>query len=129
MVDYLIRCDLVKPSSTGPHGRGRGKRRRFSVPDVVLLRTYAYLLEKGVSVKRIKKAYQTWSRHFGAEKEASFSEKYLLCDGAKIWIKNRDEVLMDLTDGGQTVFSFVANVDAIAAEVNAKLDKIGRRTA
>src|SRR5687768_15820431 len=54
MVDYLCRNKVLAPSTE--FRRGRGRPRRYSFGDIVMLRALAKLLRNGISVLRLGKA-------------------------------------------------------------------------
>ncbi|MCG8561526.1 MAG: MerR family transcriptional regulator [Hyphomicrobiales bacterium] len=117
MIDYLCRSKIVVPSRMGSRGRGRGKARVYSFGDVVLLRTYAKLLKAGVSVKRLKEAHGSWSRHFKRMDNQTPPTQYLVTNGERIFFKDRDEVLHDLNSDGQFAFAFVVDLSQMHTEV------------
>ena len=120
MIDYLCRAKIVVPSRMGSKGRGRGVRRVYSFGDVVLLRTYAKLLKAGVSVKRLKDAHGTWSRHFKTMDHQTPPTQYLVTDGERVLFRDEKNVLTDLNSGGQLAFAFVVDLNQIHEEVVVK---------
>ena len=117
MIDYLCRSKLVVPSRMGSRGRGRGIRRRYSLGDVILLRTYAKLLKAGVSVKRLKEAHGTWSRHFKTMDHQTPPARYLVTNGNDILICDEQKILTNLTANGQLAFAFIVDLKQMRDEV------------
>jgi len=126
MIDYLCRTKIVVPSRMGARGRGRGISRAYSFGDVVLLRTYAKLLKVGVSVKRLKSAHGTWSRHFKTMDQAAPPAQYLVTDGERIYLRDQHEVLTDLTANGQLAFAFIIDLHQMRDEVQKEAQTLGR---
>ena len=126
MIDYLCRSKLVVPSRTGSKGRGRGRARRYSEGDVVLLRTYARLLKQGVSVKRLKDAYKTWSRQYKTMDSGLPPARFLLTDGERIYFRETNEIVADLTQEGQLAFRFVIDLHKVHADVIKAKSKLNR---
>lgn len=118
MVDYLCRAEIVVPARMGSRGRGRGKARRFSFSDLVALRTYARLLQQGVSVKRLRSAHKTWTRHFKTTDAPVPAARFLITNGRDVYLKQPDEALAELTKGGQFAFSFVVDLHEISREID-----------
>lgn len=128
MIDYLCRAGIVVPSMMGSRGRGRGRGRRYSFGDIILLRTYARLLKQGVSVKRLKQAQKTWSRHYKKTMDhgALPPARFLLTDGERIYFRESAEIVSDLTTSGQLAFSFVVDLHKVRDEVLEKARASGR---
>ena len=120
MIDYLCRSKVVVPSKMGSRGRGRGIRRRYSLGDVILLRTYAKLLKAGVSVKRLKEAHGTWSRHFKTMDHQTPPERYLVTNGTRILFSDEKSILTDLNANGQLAFAFIIDLEQMYEEVQDK---------
>jgi DNA-binding transcriptional MerR regulator len=108
----------------GKRGRGRGRTRRYSFGDVVLLRTYARLLEQGISIKRLKEAVGTWSRHFKRLDHQEPPAKYLLTDGKNVFFIDKDNVITDLTNNGQISFSFIIDIQNIYHDVQYRVSRL-----
>lgn len=117
MVDYLCRARLVVPSMSGRRGRGRGKERRYSFGDVVLLRTYSRLLATGVSVKRLKDAQKTWSRYYKTMDGQTPPTRLLISDGERVMLLEKANVISELNKDGQLAFSFIVDLRTIFDEV------------
>ena len=103
MVDYLCRTGVVHPSAS--QRRVRGKVRRFTFADLVLLRTLAALLSRGISVARIKEALKTLRRRYPVSSEDVLAERYLVTDGKWVFFKGKNAPLEEVNRGGQFAFS------------------------
>ncbi len=110
---YWDRVSLVSPSIQGTGGRP-GVRRLYSFRDLVALRVVRSLLDNGMSLQRVRRAWD-YLRREGAM-EDHLSDLKLVTDGQTIFRVSSDEgELMDALREGQLAF-FVA-IDEIAREV------------
>jgi len=110
---YWDRVDLVSPSIQGTGGRP-GVRRLYSFRDLIALRVVRSLLDNGMSLQRVRRAWDYLRREGGME--GHLSDVKLVTDGQTIFrISNDDGELMDALREGQLAF-FVA-IDEIAREV------------
>jgi DNA-binding transcriptional MerR regulator len=110
---YWDRVGLVSPSIQGTGGRP-GVRRLYSFRDLIALRVVRSLLDNGMSLQRVRRAWD-YLRREGAM-EDHLSDVKLVTDGQTIFRVSSDESeLMDALREGQLAF-FVA-IDEIAREV------------
>ena len=110
---YWDRVDLVRPAIQGTGGRP-GVRRLYSFRDLVALRVVRSLLDNGMSVQRVRRAWDYLRRN--ADMESHLSEVKLVTDGSTIFrIASGDEELLDALREGQLAF-FVA-IDSITRAV------------
>lgn len=119
MVDYLCRTKVVLPSGSGQ--RGRGKKRRYSFGDVVVLRAVARLLLAGVSVSRLKKALLALRKFHPEITPDNLPKPYIVSDGMDVFLRHGEEVLECLSSG-QFSFAFVIEVAKLRAEVLEQLE-------
>ena len=122
MVDYLCRQKIVVPSF--PRKPGRGKARRYSFGEVVLLKTIRKLLEKGVSVKRLKQAIRTKNKFFRDINEKNPPIHLFITDGREIFLRKPGDSLVNLTKNGQMEFSFIIDLRSTYSSVVDDLDKL-----
>lgn len=110
---YWDRVDLIRPSIQGTGGRP-GVRRLYSFRDLIALRVIRSLLDNGMSLQRVRRAWDYLRRE--GEMEGHLSDVKLVTDGQTIFrVSNDDGELMDALREGQLAF-FVA-IDEIAREV------------
>lgn len=110
---YWDRVDLVRPSIQGTGGRP-GVRRLYSFRDLVALRVVRSLLDNGMSVQRVRRAWEYLRRN--ADMESHLSEVKLVTDGNTIFrVASGDDELLDALREGQLAF-FVA-IDSITRAV------------
>lgn len=110
---YWDRVGLVAPSIQGTGGRP-GVRRLYSFRDLVALRVVRSLLDNGMSLQRVRRAWDYLRRE--GRMEEHLSDVKLVTDGQTIFhVGSDDGELMDALRQGQLAF-FVA-IDEIAREV------------
>ncbi|MEX0826616.1 MAG: MerR family transcriptional regulator [Acidimicrobiia bacterium] len=110
---YWDRVRLIQPSIQGTGGRP-GKRRLYSFRDLVALRVVKSLLDNGMSVQRVRRAWDYLRRT--ADMDQHLAEVKLVTDGQSIFKVASDEgELVDALREGQLAF-FVA-IDEITRQV------------
>ncbi|HEX2293871.1 MAG TPA: MerR family transcriptional regulator [Actinomycetota bacterium] len=114
---YWDRIGLVKPSVQETGGRP-GVRRLYSFRDLVALKVVKSLLDHGMSLQRVRRAYSYLRKK--AALDDHLSEVKLVTDGQSIFkIARSDGELLDALKEGQLAF-FLA-IDEIAAGVDGKV--------
>ena len=110
---YWDKVDLVRPSIQATDGRP-GRRRLYSFRDLVALRVVKSLLDNGMSVQRVRRAWDYLRRT--ADMDSHLAEVKLVTDGQSIFRVAKDEAeLLDALRQGQLAF-FVA-INEIARSV------------
>lgn len=110
---YWDRVGLVKPSVQKSGGRP-GVRRLYSFRDLVALRVVRSLLDNGMSLQRVRRAWDYLRREGGMENH--LSDVKLVTDGQTIFRVSSDEgEILDALREGQ--LSFFVAIDQIAREV------------
>ncbi|NOY55016.1 MAG: MerR family transcriptional regulator [Actinobacteria bacterium] len=116
---YWDRVSLLEPSLQSTGGRP-GVRRLYSFRDLVALRVIKSLLDNGMSVQRVRRAWGYLRRNGGMDRH--LAEVKLVTDGQSIFsITEDDEQLLDALRGGQLAF-FVA-IDSITRSVEDDVSK------
>ncbi|HEV2757035.1 MAG TPA: MerR family transcriptional regulator [Actinomycetota bacterium] len=114
---YWDRIGLVKPSVQATGGRP-GVRRLYSFRDLIALKVVKSLLEHGMSLQRVRRAYSYLRKK--AALDDHLSEVKLVTDGKSIFkICKNDGELLDALKEGQLAF-FLA-IDEIAAGVDGRV--------
>ena len=114
---YWDRIGLVKPSVQATGGRP-GVRRLYSFRDLVALRVVRSLLEGGMSLQRVRRAYDYLRKRAGLDEH--LSETKLVTDGHSIFKVCRDDgEILDALKEGQMTF-FLA-IDEIARSVDGRV--------
>ncbi len=102
---YWDKVALVQPSLQQTGGRP-GRRRLYSFRDLVALRVVRSLLDNGMSIQRVRRAWDYLRRT--ADMDAHLAEVRLVTDGQSIFAVATDEdELLDALRQGQLAF-FVA---------------------
>jgi DNA-binding transcriptional MerR regulator len=110
---YWDKVGLVVPSVQGTGGRP-GVRRLYSFRDLVALRVVRSLLDNGMSLQRVRRAWD-YLRREGAM-EDHLAQVKLVTDGKSIFtVSSDDGEILDALRQGQLAF-FVA-IDEIARDV------------
>ena len=116
---YWDKIGLVSPSVQRTGGRP-GVPRLYSFRDLVALRVVTSLLDGGMSLQRVRRAYQFLRRN--AEMEGHLSEVKLVTDGQSIFkVCRREGEILDALREGQMAF-FVA-IDQIVRSVDAEVSE------
>lgn len=102
-VDYWDRTHFIKPSEV--EAAGYGSARLYSFNDLVQLKVAKTLIDKGISLQKIRKAITYLKKHT-PEISKPLAEMRFLTDGSTIFVitKDRKEII-DTLKGGQLVFS------------------------
>ena len=114
MVDYLCRERLVVP--TTPSQPKRGRRRKYTFGDLVILRAVAKLLQKGVSVSRLKASLHALRGRHPEITRDGLPASFLVTDGKTILFRESHEIVEEL-NSGQLVFAFVMELDGVRQEI------------
>ena len=102
---YWDKVDLVRPAIQTTGGRP-GRRRLYSFRDLVALRVVKSLLDNGMSVQRVRRAWDYLRRT--ADMDNHLAEVRLVTDGQSIFrVASDDDELLDALRQGQLAF-FVA---------------------
>jgi len=114
---YWDHIGLVKPSVQSTGGRP-GVPRLYSFRDLVALRVVKSLLDGGMSLQRVRRAWEYLNKRAALDKQ--LSEVKLITDGVSIFkVARRNGEILDALREGQLAF-FVA-IDDIASGVEAKV--------
>jgi len=110
---YWDRISLVKPSVQGTGGRP-GVRRIYSFRDLVALRVVRSLIDNGMSLQKVHRAWE-YLRRLG-DMDAHLSQLKLVAAGKSIFeIGSAEGEVLDALRGGQ--MAFFAEIDQITREV------------
>ena len=123
---YWDRVDLLRPSIQATGGRP-GRRRLYSFRDLVALRVIKSLLDNGMSVQRVRRAWDYLRRI--ADLEQHLSEVKLVTDGQSIFriASDDDEVIDALRDGGSEHLFWPLGVVGLAGALLAGMSSLRAR--
>jgi DNA-binding transcriptional MerR regulator len=118
MLDYLARTGVLVPSYLGHPGKGRD--RLYSFGDIVLLRSLAQILKGGISVRKLRQAFQTLISKHPEITPTSIPARYLVTDGVQVFLRN-DGTLEELTARRQLAFAFVVKLEKLRNRLSSDL--------
>ena len=102
-IDYWDRTHFIKPTIKEASGYGTG--RLYSFEDIVQLKVAKTLIDKGVSLQKIRKAITYLKKNFPDVKKP-LAEMRFLTDGETIFVLTRDnKAILDTLAKGQMVFA------------------------
>ncbi|WP_338427047.1 MerR family transcriptional regulator [Sphingopyxis kveilinensis] len=121
MIDYLERSGVFFP--TRKREKNRGKRRRYTFRDVLVLKTIAVLLSNGASVANLKHALEglqriKWNADETVLEDSAGALRHLVVSSQRIYFARSRDELLDLAAGGQLSFSFLIDLDSIHRELS-----------
>jgi len=119
---YWDEIGLVRPSVQATGGRP-GVPRLYSFRDLIALRVVKSLLDGGMSLQRVRRAWDYLNRRAALDRH--LSEVKLVTDGVSIFkLCRRDGEVLDALREGQLAF-FVA-IDDIASSVGTDVEQFRR---
>jgi DNA-binding transcriptional MerR regulator len=113
---YWDKVALVQPELQQTRGRP-GVRRLYSFRDLVALRMIKSLLDGGMSLQKVRRAYAYLRKKAALDEELSGAR--LVTDSTSVYAIDDEEVVADLLQEGQLAFSLV--LDHFAGSVNGKV--------
>jgi DNA-binding transcriptional MerR regulator len=123
MVQYLVRHEIVRPTASGRRRRGRALR--FAYGDVVVLRAVAQLLQRGLSVQRLRDAMKELRRWVSSINPETLPEacRYLVTNGSEAFFHDGKSSPLNILRR-QYEFAFVLDLDPIHTHLKAKLEEV-----
>ena len=119
---YWDQVNLVRPSVQRTEGR-QGKARLYSFRDLVALKVIRALLDGGMSLQQVRRAYSYLRQKAGLEQH--LSEVKLVTDGRSIFeVARSDGELLDALKRGQ--MAFCVAIDNIARSVDESISEFVR---
>ena len=118
-VDYWDRTHFIKPSIS--EAAGYGSVRLYSFSDLVQFKVAKTLLDKGISLQKIRKAINYLKKNM-PEVEKPLEEVRFLTDGETIFVLTKDTAkIIDTLKSGQLVFSLALGeiVEGLKGEITA----------
>lgn len=120
-LDYWARTDLIRPSIA--EASGSGSRRRYSYRDLVELKIIKRLLDAGISLPAVRKAFG----YLREQLEADIASAHLVLSGSSAVLVRDGEELIDVVNRftGQGVLNLLALSD-VQTEVDAAVHDLER---
>ncbi len=121
-VDYWDRIHFIKPSVK--EASGYGSVRLYSFTDLVQLKVAKTLMDKGLSLQRIRKSITYLKKNF-PEIEKPLVEMKLITDGETIFVLTENKnIILDTLSKGQLVMAIA--IGQIIEELKREVEKIGQ---
>ncbi len=121
-IDYWDRTHFIKPSIKEAAGYGTG--RLYSFEDIVQLKVAKTLIDKGVSLQKIRKAITYLKKNFPDVKKP-LAEMRFLTDGETIFVlADKKEKILDTLARGQMVFALA--IGELIEELKGDVKKINQ---
>lgn len=119
-IDYWDRTHFMKPSLK--EASGYGTARLYSFTDLVSLRVAKTLIDKGISLQKIRKAIIYLKKNF-PDIEKPLTEMRFITDGERIFVLTKDDrTILDALSSGQLVMSIA--IGQIIEELKGEVTKI-----
>jgi DNA-binding transcriptional MerR regulator len=127
MIDYLERSEVFVPVKR--RQKRKGKKRAYSFRELLILKTIATLLKAGASVAALRSALQQFQTDKWSADRASLANgtdllRYVVISNKDVLYARGHQSLFDLTRGGQMVFNFVVDLDALHSQLCNDLDQL-----
>mgnify|MGYP001017811249 CR=1 FL=1 len=113
-LDYWARTDLVRPSLVD--AAGSGSRRLYSYRDLLELRVIKSLLEAGIKLESVRKAFGYLREHGGTD----ISSATLVISGNDVLLCDGDTLIDIVRRGGQGVLNVLA-IGSVKTDLDASL--------
>lgn len=116
-IDYWDRTHFIKPSVS--EASGYGSVRLYSFNDLIQLRVAKTLMDKGISLQKIRKAINYLKKNT-PEIEKPLSELRFLTDGETIFVLTKEKkMIIDTLKSGQIVFSIALGeiIEGLKSEI------------
>lgn len=114
-VDYLARMLIVRPSIAARSGRGRP--RRWSFPDLVVLSLMKHMLASGMSLGRVSAALDRHRDRLAAITPETLPARYLSTDGEELCFWDDLAALAGALEMGRSPIAMVVDLVRLRAEV------------
>lgn len=119
MLDYLERSRVFVRKKAS---KQRGKGRRYTFRDLLILKVIKSLLDAGVSVATLRKSlqeFQNW--RWKAEPTVLEDElgglRYLIASGDRVYFAHSPDALVELSKKGQLAFTFILDMDVLHGQL------------
>lgn len=117
-LDYWARTDLVRPSLCD--ATGSGSRRLYSYRDLLELRVIKSLLDAGIKLESVRKAFD----YLRTKHDTDIAAATLVISGSDVLLCDGDALIDIVKRGGQGVLNLLA-IDAVKTDLDASLVQLG----
>lgn len=113
-LDYWARTDLVRPTLCD--ASGSGSRRRYGYRDLLELRVVKSLLDAGIKLDKVRKAFEYLRQHVDGDIAAAT----LVISGSDVLLCDGDTLIDIVRRGGQGVLNVLA-IGSVKTDLDASL--------
>ena len=114
-LDYWARTDLVRPSLAD--AAGSGSRRKYSYQDLLELRVIKSLLDAGIKLESVRKAFAYMREHMDTDIAAA----HLVLSGGDVMICDGDELVDVMNRAGQGVLVNVLALGGVKSSLDSQI--------
>ena len=118
-LDYLARTDLVRPSLAD--ASGSGSRRQYSYRDLLELRVIKSLLDAGIKLESVRKAFS----YLRENVDADIAAATLVISGSDVLLCDGDTLIDIVRRGGQGVLNVLA-IGSVKTDLDASLVELAQ---
>ena len=121
-LDYWARTDLVRPSLAD--ASGSGSRRQYSYRDLLELRVIKSLLDAGIKLESVRKAFS----YLRENVDADIAAATLVISGSDVLLCDGDTLIDIVRRGGQGVLNVLA-IGSVKTDLDASLVELAQDAA
>ena len=118
-LDYWARTDLVRPSLAD--ASGSGSRRRYSYQDLLELRVIKSLLDAGIKLESVRRAFTYMREHMGAD----IASAHLVISGTDVMVCDGGELIDVMNRAGQGVMVNVLALGGVKSSLDSQIEALG----
>lgn len=118
-LDYWARTDLVRPSLAD--AAGSGSRRKYSYQDLLELRVIKSLLDAGIKLESVRKAFAYMREHM----DADIASAHLVLSGGDVMICDGGELIDVMNRAGQGVLVNVLALGGLKSNLDDRIQEVG----
>ena len=118
-LDYWARTDLVRPSLVD--AAGSGSRRKYSYQDLLELRVIKSLLDAGIKLESVRKAFAYMREHMDTDIAAA----HLVLSGGDVMICDGDQLVDVMNRAGQGVLVNVLALGGVKSSLDSQIEALG----
>lgn len=116
-LDYWARTDLIRPSLA--EATGSGSRRAYSYQDLLELRVIKSLLDAGIKLESVRKAFAYLRNHVGTD----IGSAHLVISGGDVMMCVGDELFDVMRRSGQGVLNVLA-LGGVKSDLDASITSL-----
>jgi DNA-binding transcriptional MerR regulator len=117
-LDYWARTDLVRPSVVD--AAGSGSRRLYSYQDLLELRVIKSLLDAGIKLESVRRAFSYMREHMDTDIAAA----HLVISGSDVMVCDGDELIDVMNRAGQGVLVNVLALGGVKSSLDRQIEAL-----